>query len=206
MSHVGGVEEHARLPVKAGERIGLFGGSFDPVHEGHRHVADLALKHLKLDKVVWLVTPGNPLKDTSWLPLRDRMAGVEALIDRATMIVSDIEARLNTRPTIDLLKRLAVIHPDVDFVWIMGSDNLENFPRWRAWREITALVPICVVARPGFEHADETSEFARAYPEARLPLDRASELPVTRPPAWVWIPGPLHPASSTAIRRAHGAS
>jgi nicotinate-nucleotide adenylyltransferase len=194
----------ARLPVSAGERIGLFGGSFDPVHAGHRHVADLALRHLKLDKIVWLVTPGNPLKDTTWLPLEARMAGVEAVIDPRTMIVSDIEAKLNTRPTIDLLKRLGAIHPDVHFVWVMGSDNLESFPRWRAWREITAMAPICIVARPGFEHADETSEFARAYPEARLPIERAAELAMTSPPAWVWIPGPLHPASSTAIRAANG--
>jgi len=193
-----------QLPVQAGERIGLFGGSFDPVHEGHRHVADLAMKHLKLDKIVWLVTPGNPLKDTTWLPLAERMAGAEAVIDPKTMIVSDIEARLGTRPTIDLLKRLKVIHPDVHFVWVMGSDNLESFPRWRAWREITALVPICVIARPGFEHADETSEFARVYPNARLPLERADELATTTPPAWVWIPGPLNPASSTAIRAAKG--
>ena len=202
MSGAGGSE--ARLPVKAGDRVALFGGSFDPVHAGHRHVADLAMRHLKLDKVVWLVTPGNPLKDTAWQPLAARMAGVEAVIDPATMVASDIEAKLGTRPTIDLLTRLAVIHPDVRFVWLMGSDNLESFPRWRAWREITSLVPICVVARPGNEDADETSEFARAYPEARLPLARAGDLPTTRPPAWVWIPGPLHPASSTAIRRAKG--
>lgn len=189
-----------RLPVAGGDRVGLFGGSFDPAHEGHRHVADLALKHLELDRVVWLVTPGNPLKDTSWLPLPERIAGVERLIDPATMIASDIEARLNTRPTIDLLTRLNAIHPDVRFVWIMGSDNLESFPRWRAWREITAMVPICVVARPGTEDAGETSEFARAYAGARLPLDHAADLAETDPPAWVWIPGPLHPASSTEIR------
>lgn len=202
MNDLGGSE--ARLPVEAGQRVGLFGGSFDPVHEGHRHVADLAMAHLKLDKIVWLVTPGNPLKDTTWLPLAERMAGVGRVIDPTTMVASDIEARLGTRPTIDLLRKLEVIHPDVHFVWLMGSDNLQTFPRWRAWREITALVPICVVARPGFEGADETSEFARAYPEARLPLDRADELPTRTPPAWVWIPGPLHPASSTEIRRAKG--
>lgn len=202
MSDAGGSD--ARLPVEAGQRVALFGGSFDPVHEGHRHVADLAMEHLKLDRVVWLVTPGNPLKDTTWLPLAERMAGVERVVDARTMIVSDIEARLGTRPTIDLLRKLEVIHPDVHFVWLMGSDNLQTFPRWRAWREITALVPICVVARPGFEDADETSEFARSYGEARLPLARAEELPTRRPPAWVWIPGPLHPASSTEIRRANG--
>jgi nicotinate-nucleotide adenylyltransferase len=193
-----------RLPVRSGERVALFGGSFDPAHEGHRHVADLALEHLKLDRVVWLVTPGNPLKDETHLTLPARMAGVEALIDPATMIASDIEAKLGTRPTIDLLTRLTAIHPDVHFVWLMGSDNLETFPRWRAWREITALVPICVVARPGFEKADATSEFARAYPDARLRLGRAADLPTRRPPAWVWIPGPLHPASSTQLRRVRG--
>ena len=202
MSDPGGSE--ARLPVEPGQRVALFGGSFDPVHEGHRHVADLALEHLGLDRVVWLVTPGNPLKDTAWLPLGERMAGVGRVIDPRTMIVSDIEARLGTRPTIDLLRKLEVIHPDVHFVWLMGSDNLETFPRWRAWREITAMVPICVVARPGYEDADQTSEFARAYADARLPLDRAAELPTHTPPAWVWIPGPLHPASSTEIRRANG--
>lgn len=193
-----------RLPVKPGDRVGLFGGSFDPAHDGHRHVADLALQHLKLDRVIWLVTPGNPLKDETHLTLPARMAAVKALVDPETMIASDIEAQLGTRPTIDLLTRLKAIHPDVHFVWIMGSDNLEGFSRWRAWREITALVPICVVARPGFEHADQTSEFARTYPGARLPLEDAAALAGSTPPAWVWIPGPLHPASSTAIRKARG--
>lgn len=193
-----------RLPVNPGDRIGLFGGSFDPAHDGHRHVADLALRHLKLDRVIWLVTPGNPLKDETHLTLPARMEAVKALVDPQTMIASDIEAQLGTRPTIDLLTRLKAIHPDVHFVWIMGSDNLEGFSRWRAWREITALVPICVVARPGFEQADQTSEFARTYPGARLPLAQAAALPGSTPPAWVWIPGPLHPASSTAIRKAQG--
>lgn len=202
MTERGGSEP--RLPVKPGDRVGLFGGSFDPAHAGHRHVADLALRHLNLDRVIWLVTPGNPLKDETYLTLPARMAAVEALVDPATMVASDIEARLGTRPTIDLLHRLTAIHQDVHFVWIMGSDNLESFPKWRAWREITALVPICVVARPGFEQADETSEFARTYPGARLPLKDAASLPGSTPPAWVWIPGPLHPASSTAIRRARG--
>lgn len=195
----------ARLPVSPGDRIGLFGGSFDPAHGGHRHVADLALRHLKLDRVIWLVTPGNPLKDDTWMRLPERLAAVEAIIDPKTMVASDIEARLGTRPTIDLLKRLDVIHPDVRFVWIMGSDNLAGFPQWRAWREITARIPIAVVARPGSEDAVETSEFARAYGDARLPLARAADLPGAAPPAWVWIPGPLHPASSTAIRQADGA-
>ena len=196
-------QSQPRLPVEPGQRVGLFGGSFDPVHAGHRHVADLALKHLRLDRVAWLVTPGNPLKDDTWMRLPQRLAGVEQVIDPRTMIASDIEARLGTRPTIDLLNRLATIHPDVRFVWIMGSDNLESFPRWRAWREITAMVPICVVARPDTEHADQTSEFAREYRASRLPLERAADLAVTPPPAWVWIPGPLHPASSTAIREAN---
>lgn len=193
-----------RLPVGAGERVGLFGGSFDPVHEGHRHVADLAMKYLNLNRIVWLVTPGNPLKDTTWQPLAQRMAAVDAVVDGETMFASDIEAQLGTRPTIDLLTRLEAIHPDVHFVWIMGSDNLESFPKWRAWREITAMVPICVVARPGTEQADETSEFARTYADARIPLKHAATLATTKPPAWVWIPGPLNPASSTAIRAAKG--
>lgn len=193
-----------RLPIEPGEKVALFGGSFDPVHAGHRHVAGLALEHLKLDRVVWLVTPGNPLKDTTWLPLPQRMAAVKAVIDPKTMVASDIEAQLGTRPTIDLLNRLTVIHPDVHFVWLMGSDNLESFPRWRAWRQISELAPICVVARPGSESACETSEFAKTYPKSRLPLADAPLLATSKPPAWVWIPGPLHPASSTAIRNGMG--
>ncbi|HYE43709.1 MAG TPA: nicotinate-nucleotide adenylyltransferase [Caulobacteraceae bacterium] len=189
-----------RLPVEPGWKVGLFGGSFDPAHAGHRHVADLALDHLKLDRVVWLVSPGNPLKDEAHLTLPARMAAARALADPKTMPVSDIERRFGTRPTIDLLTRLKAVHPDVHFVWLMGSDNVESFPRWRAWREIAALVPIGVIARPGSEDADRTSEFARAYAAHRVPLEQAAALPLTPPPAWVWIPGPLHPASSTAIR------
>ncbi len=191
-----------RLPVRAGERVALFGGSFDPAHDGHRHVADLALERLGVDRVTWLVSPGNPLKDPANHGLEERMASARLKASHPMMDVSDIETRLGVRLTIDLIRRLQEIHPDVRFVWLMGSDNLAGFSRWRSWEEIARLVPIAVVARPGSEDAVRDSDFARAFAGARVDEEQAAGLADRAPPAWVFLRGDLHPASSTDIRAA----
>ena len=131
-------------------RIGLLGGSFNPAHEGHVYVSEVALKRLGLDYVWWLVTPQNPLKGRTGLaPLADRLCHARAIARHPRIVVMDIERALGTQYSIDTLKALQRRFPLVDFTWLMGSDNLEIFRRWRRWQEIATRVPIAVVQRPG---------------------------------------------------------
>ncbi len=133
-----------------GTTVGLFGGSFNPAHEGHAHVAETALKRLGLQKIWWLVTPQNPLKDArETAPLAARMASARKFARGRAMVVSDIESRWGTRFSYDLIRKLRAHYPGVRFVWILGSDNLINFHRWRRWKDLVAALPVAFVARPG---------------------------------------------------------
>ncbi len=187
--------------LRPGMRVGLLGGSFNPAHEGHAHVARTALARLGLDCVVWLVSPQNPLKSRpGTADLKRRMAGARRVASGPRMIVSDLEARLGSRYTLDLVRTLRGRYPAVRFVWLMGADNLASFHLWRGWQEIMRLVPVCVVARPGWTLKGRTSPAARRFAWARLPASEAKRLPQTAPRAWVYLSAPLNFASSTAIR------
>jgi len=189
------------LPLAPGMRVGLFGGSFNPAHEGHRHVAETALRRLDLDRVVWLVSPQNPLKRADeTAPLAARMASARALATGPAMIVSDLETRIGTRWTIDTLRALTARHPGVEFVWLMGSDNLAGFHRWRGWTDIFRLMPIAVVARPGSLLESRTAPAATRFAGFRVPSRKAVLLPGAPAPAWTWLRAPLHAQSSTALR------
>lgn len=135
-------------PVPPGATIGLLGGSFDPAHGGHLYASLTALKALKLDYVWWLVSPGNPLKSDP-APLELRMIRARNAAQAPRIRVTDIERRLGTRFTVDTVAALQRRFPGVQFTWLMGSDNLEHFARWRRWRQIAAHIPIAVVRRPG---------------------------------------------------------
>jgi nicotinate-nucleotide adenylyltransferase len=191
-----------RIPPHApGMRIGLFGGTFDPPHEAHLAASLLALKQLDLDRVWWLVTPGNPLKDTRGLaPLPDRMAKARALASHPRIDISDLEAGIGTSFTYETIVYLRARCPGVRFVWIMGADNLRSFHRWQRWRGIAALVPIAVVDRLGPSLYATASAAGHALRRYRLPDAEARSLPNRRPPAWVYIHGLKSPLSSTALR------
>lgn len=132
--------------------MGLLGGSFNPAHGGHRRISLFALNALGLDEVWWLVSPGNPLKDSSDMaPLPARLASARAQALRAPLRVTAIESQFGTRYTIDTLRVLARRWPKRDFVWLMGADNLAQFHKWRDWRGIARLMPIAVIARPGYD-------------------------------------------------------
>jgi nicotinate-nucleotide adenylyltransferase len=185
-----------------GLKVGLLGGSFDPAHTGHAHVAETALRRLGLDCVWWLVSPQNPLKASS-SPLSARMASARKVAGGSDMIVTDLESRLGTRYTIDTLKALKRAYPGARFVWLMGADNLAGFEHWRGWEDIARLVPICVVSRPGAGPRARLGRLARRFPTARLPLGSAMRCALSKPPVWVYIPARWNPLSSTALR-AHG--
>lgn len=189
------------LSLSPGLKVGLLGGSFNPAHDGHRHVAETALNRLGLDRVVWLVSPQNPLKDASQTaPLAERMASARQMAAHPDMVVSDFETRAGTRWTIDTLRALKSRHPGVRFVWLMGSDNLAGFHRWRGWTDILSLMPVAVIARPGSLLESRTAPAARRFAGFRVPQEAARSLPYLEAPAWSYLTAPLNARSSTAIR------
>ncbi len=192
------------LPPNApGMRIGLFGGTFDPPHAAHRAAALLAMRRLNLDRVWWLVTPGNPLKETNGLaPLTERLAAARALAHHPRIDVSDFEADLGTSYTYATIKYLVRRCPGVHFVWIMGADNLRHFHRWQRWRDIARLVPIAVVDRLGPSLYSIAGVTGQALGWARLPESAARALPEHEAPAWIYLHGLKSPLSSTALRAA----
>jgi len=195
------------LDLQPGMKVGIFGGSFNPAHDGHAHVAETALRRLDLDRVVWLVSPQNPLKDPGdSAPLAERMDSARAAAIHAAagpaMIVSDFEARIGTRRTVDTLRALTARHPGVHFVWLMGSDNLATFHRWRGWTDIMRMMPVAVIARPGSELESRTAPASARFADARVPASRARLLPRLEAPAWTYLTAPLNHRSSTALRAA----
>lgn len=196
------------LGLQPGMKVGLFGGSFNPAHEGHVHVAETALRRLGLDRVVWLVSPQNPLKSTQEMaPLALRMASARQAASKAgpAMLVSDFETRANTRWTVDTLRVLKARYPGVQFVWLMGSDNLASFHRWRGWTDIMRMMPMAVVARPGSLLDSLTAPAAARFARYRIPAAQAGLVASLKAPAWTYLTAPLNPRSSTAIR-ANGGS
>jgi len=186
-------------PVASGLRIGLLGGSFNPAHEGHIHVSEVALKRLGLDYVWWLVAPHNPLKSTIGMaPLDERVSMAAATASHPRIRVMAIEAALGTRYTVDTLGALTRRFPQLRFVWLMGSDNLDQFRRWRRWADIAARVPIAVVMRPGSTLAPLRAKAAQRLGRSRLKA--AGRIAFADPPAFVVIDGPRSTASATAIR------
>lgn len=191
------------LALSPGMRVGLFGGSFNPAHDGHLHVAETAMQRLDLDRIVWLVSPQNPLKDPRQSPpLSERMASARAVARGPGMVVSDIETRMGTVWTVDTLRALTDRYPGVRFVWVMGSDNLASFHHWRGWTDIMRLMPVAVVARPGSLLDSRTAPAAARFARARLPSEQARLLPECEAPCWTYLTAPLNHQSSTAIRRA----
>ena len=190
-------------PWSPGMRIGLFGGSFNPPHDGHRLASETALRRLGLDRVWWLVTPGNPLKPTGGLaPLAARIGAARAVAHHPRIAVTGVEALIGTRYTVDTVAFLKRRCPGVHFVWIMGADNLRQLPRWRRWRELVDLVPIAVVDRPGSTWRALGGPAATVLSRRRVPEHGAKGLPSAPAPAFVYLHGPLSQASSTALRQA----
>lgn len=186
-----------------GRTIGLYGGSFNPAHEGHLHVALEAIKRLKLDAVWLMVSPGNPLKNLDEMAdmqhRRDRL--LELVENRPKITVTDVEKKLSTRYSVDTIKALQAAMPETRFVWVMGADNLQDFHRWLKWRDIAEMLPIAIFDRPGYSVGGLNSKFARQYGRYKVPYRQLLSGPT---PAWTFVPIPRHPGSATSIRRLKG--
>jgi nicotinate-nucleotide adenylyltransferase len=188
------------LPAR-GRRIGLLGGSFNPAHEGHLHISRYAIKMLGLDAVWWLVSPQNPLKPDAGMAAQEtRMrTAIDFVCDRR-ITVTDIESRLGTRYTIDTIDALLENFPDKRFVWIMGADNLIQFPQWKDWRRLFASVPIAVFDRAPYSTRALAGYTASVFASSRRANRNARKLADCKPPAWTFFHTPLHPASASDIR------
>jgi nicotinate-nucleotide adenylyltransferase len=191
----------------AGHRIGIMGGSFNPAHDGHRIVAETAMKRLQLDQLWWVVTPGNPLKSNGGLPsLSQRMQAAGKFAHGPRMKITGFEADLGTPYTAATLAFLKTRYPGVQFVWVMGADNLATFDRWQQWRQIAELMPIAVVDRPGWRLKSLAGPAGAALTRNRIPESDAGRIAGAAPPAWVFLTSRLSPLSSTAIRNSVAAS
>ena len=186
--------------AKPGQVIGLLGGSFDPPHAGHVHISTAALKRFRLDRLWWLVSPGNPLKKNGPAPLAHRMQAANAIMKHPRVTVTDIEVHLGTRYTAETLYALQKHYAGVRFVWLMGADNLAQFHRWQDWRWIMDNVPVGVLARPGDRIPARMSKAAKVYASARIPGRGAHLLGRRAAPAWSFVNLPMTDQSSTAIR------
>jgi nicotinate-nucleotide adenylyltransferase len=182
-------------------RVGLYGGSFNPAHRGHAHVAAEALRRLRLDALWVLVSPQNPLKPrTGMAPLADRLASARAVFHDPRIVVTAIEARIGTRYTADTLAALKRRFRRVQFVFVMGADSFASLPRWDRWHAVMRAVPIAVMPRPGFTQAALRGPAARAFAFARRQARFAPALATQAPPGWVVLQVRQDESSATRIR------
>lgn len=186
--------------ARPGQVIGLLGGSFDPAHDGHAHITREALKRFGLDRVWWLVTPGNPLKEHGPAPMAQRLERARQVMQHPRVEVTDLEAHTDTRYTAETLAALTRLYPGVRFVWLMGADNLADFHRWERWGWIMENVPVGVIARPGDRGAGRMSPAARQYRHAQISGRQAMTLGVSEAPSWCLVNVPMKDVSSSQIR------
>ncbi len=184
-----------------GRRVGLLGGSFNPAHAGHRHVAELAQRRLRLDQVWLMVSPGNPLKPRAGMAaFANRLASAASVADGRRVVATGIELRLGTRYALDTLRALRRRFPRTRFVWLMGADILAELPRWRRWTELVRIVPFAVLPRPTYTRRALAGRAARRLRAYCIPARAAASLADRGPPAWVFLPARETGWSATALR------
>jgi nicotinate-nucleotide adenylyltransferase len=183
-------------------RIGLLGGSFNPAHRGHRRISLAAMRALGLDEIWWLVSPGNPLKEGAkdMAPFEARLASARRMARRAPIRVSDFEAREGTRFSLDTVRRLKRRYPMHRFIWLLGSDTLPNFHKWRDYRRLAGELPIAVIPRPGYDHAAHAARAMGWLRRFVRPSSQAKEWTEWSAPAIIFLRLPPDPTSATAIR------
>lgn len=183
-----------------GQRIGLLGGSFDPPHAGHIHITRWALRAVGLDRVWWLISPGNPLKDRGPADIDRRVAAARAMVRHPRVVVTDIERYLNSPYTAHTLGHLSKRYAGVSFIWLMGADNLITFHQWEGWDRILDTTPVCVLGRPEAQVRAGLSRAAQRFAKRRIPPEAAGSLGRRGPARWCMLTGAMSDISSTEIR------
>ena len=182
-------------------RIGLLGGSFNPAHRGHRRISLAALAALGLDEVWWLVSPGNPLKPIEGMaPYAARLASAREQARRSKIKVSDFEADVGTRYTVDTIAALLKRWPNDEFIWLLGEDIMPQFHQWKDWRRLARMLPIALISRPGY---GDDARAARAMGWLRQfvrPSAMAAEWTKWSAPAITFLRLPPDPTSATRLR------
>ncbi len=179
--------------------IGVLGGSFNPAHDGHRHISLLALRRLRLHELWWLVSPQNPLKPAAGMAAQaDRISAAQQLMQHPRVKVTGMEADWGTRYTADSLRQLCRRFPKSRFVWLMGADNLQQISHWQRWPSIFARVAVAVFDRSPYSRQAVASKAARRF--ARWRHTVPGSLAAMRPPAWIFLTIRRHPASATQVR------
>jgi nicotinate-nucleotide adenylyltransferase len=180
----------------------LLGGSFNPAHEGHLHVARAAMVHGGLDQLWLMVSPGNPLKPPEGMaPLAERLAAARRIADGRRIFATDIERQLHTTYTAETLAALRRKFPRAQFVWLMGADNLSQLPKWKKWLAIAKTMPMLIVPRPGETRRALAGQAVARLRRHRLPGRSGLKLAGAPAPAWILLPGRENPASATALRQ-----
>lgn len=202
MGRLAQIKDRSGLLKNASIRVGVLGGSFNPAHEGHRYISLEAIKRLGLDEVWWLVSPQNPLKsqkDMQTLPIRLKQA--RQVAGHPKIYVADFEKYQKNHYTYNTLLKLKEKFYKVQFVWLMGADNLVQFPEWFRWQDILATVPVAVFDRGGKSYQAVIGKVAKSYRAERFSERKIRCLAGSQPPAWVFVHMRKHPASATAIRK-----
>ena len=182
-------------------RVGLLGGSFDPAHEGHFHISEVAKRCLGLNQVWWLVSPQNPLKPSPGAtPLVDRMIQARHVAKVPWLKITALEQEFGTDRTWQTLAILRQRFPQMRFVWLMGADNLAQIPFWARWTQIFQMVHVAVFDRSPYSHNVLSGKASRRYALRRIKATHASALWTKPRPMWVYIAQKRHSASSSKIR------
>jgi nicotinate-nucleotide adenylyltransferase len=190
-----------KMAVVKGQRIGLLGGSFNPAHDGHLHISNLALEHLNLDCVWWMVSPQNPLKPVDGMASLDqRMEKACEVAINSNIIITDIEREFGTQYTSNTLPLIQKMFPEGCFVWLMGADNLAQIEQWHQWETIFMTLPVAVFARPAYSIDAENTKLVKQFALSQVIEAEASTLVEMKPPAWAFLKTPLNPESATEIR------
>ncbi len=164
-------------------------------------MAKLALQRLRLDQVWLLVSPGNPLKASHGMAaLADRLESARGIADRRRIVATTIESRLHTRYTYDTLRALRQQFPRVQFVWLMGADNLVQLPRWQRWIGIARTMPVAVMPRPSYNQRALAGQAAHRLRPWLRDSREGPALAGLGAPAWTFLPARQNPSSATAIR------
>ena len=183
---------------------GLLGGSFNPAHGGHRDISLFSIEALGLDELWWMVSPGNPLKPKKGMaPLSARLASAQKTARRSRIKPTAIESELGTRYTVDTLKALVKRYPKRRFIWLMGADNLAQFHQWKDWRDIARLMPIAVIARPGYDNNARAAVAMGWFGRYVRPSSQRNQWTHWRPPALVFLRFRPDPRSATQLRLAN---